>query len=227
MTAKPRSAITESKAARAQAEREAAEHSRQKASRQTRALKRSNSATNNTHSQLRTSRGRLPRVKSTRLTTMSFSHRVSKAGALKGVQQSLHHRAGSQRNKSALNTKNRLRPLVLPSTPTRNSPGFESDSEENPTPNITPASLRSASRLVEPTNYRVPEASTNIGLGEPTTMSRPSRTLAASRSQTQQRVSSVTHDESSGSSIQSRKKKLYRSVQSRSRSRSGRLASAS
>jgi palmitoyltransferase ZDHHC9/14/18 len=139
--------------ARARAEQEAAEHSRQIASRQTRALKRSTPASNSRRIQSKLVRSNLPTIKSTRITTVSFKRKVPKSGALKAVKQPSHLRAVTRPTKAAPGGGRKPRLLGRPTTPTRSSLEQQSDSEDDGSPNITPASLRSASKksgLVSP-----------------------------------------------------------------------------
>lgn len=115
--------------ARERAGRVAAEHSRQIASRETRALKRSTPA--GSRAPLRR---KVPLKRSTRITKVSFQPKKSKEGALKSIKQGLR---GGSRPTSYL--------LDRPMTPMQN------ESDEDCSPNITPASLRSASRKLETT----------------------------------------------------------------------------
>jgi palmitoyltransferase ZDHHC9/14/18 len=133
--ANAKSAGVQSEVARERAEREAAEHSRQIASRQNRALKRSIPTANARRAHLRKA---LPTIRSTRITTVSFPHKMPRVGALKSVKQS--SRGASRQVKSVLRGSRRSHSPERPSTPTQSGSG------ENDSPNITPASLRSASR---------------------------------------------------------------------------------
>jgi palmitoyltransferase ZDHHC9/14/18 len=134
-TVKVKNADVQSEVARERAEREAAEHSRQITSRQNRALKRSTPTANARRTHLRKG---LPSIRSTRITTVSFPRKMPKVGALKSVKQS--SRGASRQVKSVFGGSGRSHSSERPSTPT------QSDSGENDSPNITPASLRSASR---------------------------------------------------------------------------------
>ncbi|KAH7079241.1 hypothetical protein BKA63DRAFT_438980 [Paraphoma chrysanthemicola] len=147
---KARNANVQSAVARERAEREAAEHSRQIASRQTRALKRSTvvSARRGNAKHLR---NRLPTIKSTRTTTVSFQRKVQKPGALKAVKQPLHSRVPAQQTKAATKRTSRPSAQKLPATPTKRS--YAADSDDDSSPNITPASLRSASRKSTKSSY--------------------------------------------------------------------------
>ncbi|KAH8698143.1 hypothetical protein GQ44DRAFT_694189 [Phaeosphaeriaceae sp. PMI808] len=147
--AKTKNSNVQSEAARERAEKEAAEHSRQIASRQTRALKRSTPATHSRRLQSKHLRNHLPTVKSTRVTTVSFQRKVPKPGALKAIRKPLRPHAMPRSPKSAIDNKT-LQYRGRPSTPIHSLP---SDTEEDASPNITPASLRSASkklRLADP-----------------------------------------------------------------------------
>lgn len=151
-----------SEVARERAEREAAEHSRQIASRQNRALKRSTPIANARRSHLRKGASS---IRSTRITTVSFPRRVPKVGALKSVKQPL--RGASQQVKSVLDSSRKSRSLDRPSTPT------QSESEDDHSPNITPASLRSASRKSGPSTpasrgrLRKVESTQKVERGQP------------------------------------------------------------
>ncbi|KAH5170372.1 hypothetical protein HBI38_009850 [Parastagonospora nodorum] len=130
ITIKTKNTGVQSEMARERAGREAAEHSRQIASRETRALKRSTPA--GSRAPLRR---KVPLKRSTRITKVSFQPKKSKEGALKSIKQASR---GMSRPTSYL--------LDRPRTP------MQTDSDEDCSPNITPASLRSASRKSEMTN---------------------------------------------------------------------------
>ena len=127
ITTKAKNTGVESEMARERAGRMAAEHSRQIASRETRALKRSTPA--GSRAPLRR---KVPLTRSTRITKVSFQPKKSKEGALKSIKQGLR---GGSRPTSYL--------LDRPRTP------IQTESDEDCSPNITPASLRSASRKSE------------------------------------------------------------------------------
>jgi palmitoyltransferase ZDHHC9/14/18 len=137
-TTKARNAVVESKSARERAEREASDLSRQAASRGDRALKRSISG-----DLFKRSRSA---VKLTRHTSVIFQHKDSRPGALKAIKNSSSMLANSRRTNPTIHNRRAPRPLERPSTPTRETSTGVSDSEEDASPNITPASLRSASR---------------------------------------------------------------------------------
>ncbi|KAF2034427.1 SET domain-containing protein [Setomelanomma holmii] len=158
-TTKAKNANMQSEAAREKAERDAAEHSRQIASRQTRALKRS-TVTKARRGHVQHLRNREPTMKSTRMTTVSFQRKVPKAGALKAVKQPVRSRAPSQSTKSLPRKGKRNERQSTPMTPTKRPPHSHTDSEEDLSPNITPASLRSASRQVRTSSVARAEPNT-------------------------------------------------------------------
>ncbi|UPX13975.1 uncharacterized protein EKO05_0004468 [Ascochyta rabiei] len=136
-----------SKAARERAEVDAAEHSRQIASREDRALKRSSTLTISRRSRptvLRhTTKGSL---KSTRHTTVSLQRKVVRPGALKAVSKPSRMQAALRRTNAAVTGRKGLAPSRRPSTPISGSDAEDYDSDDDTSPNITPASLRSASK---------------------------------------------------------------------------------
>ncbi|KAJ4340122.1 hypothetical protein N0V87_002743 [Didymella glomerata] len=146
-TAKVKNSHAASRAAREQAEVEAAEHSRQIASREDRAIKRSTSMKISKRLRptvvRRTVQGTL---KSTRTTTVSLQRKVVKPGALKAVNKSARTSVASRRANAALTGRKGLAPSKRPSTPESDSDLEDDDSDEEASPNITPASLRSASK---------------------------------------------------------------------------------
>jgi palmitoyltransferase ZDHHC9/14/18 len=135
------------KAAREQAELDAVEHSRQIASRENRAMKRSSALSISKRSRptvLRhTAKGAL---KSTRLTTVSLQRKVARPGALKSINKPSRTQSAPRRTSQATAGRKGLAPSKRPSTPISSSDADEYDSEEDTSPNITPASLRSASK---------------------------------------------------------------------------------
>lgn len=157
-------AQAEAAAEREKAEKEAAKAAAQKASRQNRALSRSTSMTmSSRRSKLlrNASRHSMPALISTRRTTVDFKRRMpktlgtpkalAKPGALKPVQKSTGNSSSLTRNPGVAMGKRRAslpNPKVskIPKTPVRDS-SSESESEDE-SPNITPASLRSASRKI-------------------------------------------------------------------------------
>ncbi|KAF2131957.1 SET domain-containing protein [Dothidotthia symphoricarpi CBS 119687] len=143
-TTKAKNASAQSEAARERSEKEAVEHSRQIASRENRAMKRSVPPSGSRRSQSAFQRKSDLSFKSTRLTTVSFQRKVSKPGALRGATTSTRMHAALRRPTLALKGKKGIRPYKRPITPIKSS--FASvDSEDDASPNITPASLRSAS----------------------------------------------------------------------------------
>jgi palmitoyltransferase ZDHHC9/14/18 len=143
VSTKAKNALARSESARERAEREANELSRQNASRETRALKRSSSGILDKRTRSTTSRTTQPSaVMYTKRTTVSFQRKVSRPGALKKVKK-------PARLQSMLSNRKALRSSQRPSTPTRETSTEVLDSEEeedDASPNITPASLRSASK---------------------------------------------------------------------------------
>jgi palmitoyltransferase ZDHHC9/14/18 len=150
ITNKAKNTGVESEMARERAGRMAAEHSRQIASRETRALKRSTPA--GSRAPLRR---KVPLTRSTRITKVSFQPKKTKEGALKSIKQGLR---GGSRPTSYL--------LDRPRTP------MQTESDEDCSPNITPASLRSASRKSEMTTPvsrgRLRKVESNTKLGQET-----------------------------------------------------------
>jgi palmitoyltransferase ZDHHC9/14/18 len=129
-TTKARNAIVETESARERVEREASDLSRQIAGREDRALKRSISGDLTKHSR----------------SASKVTRNVSRLGALKAVQKSSGASSSLRRTDPTLNNGRGLRPIHRPRTPIRETSTRVSDSEEDISPNITPASLRSASR---------------------------------------------------------------------------------
>ncbi|KAH6620152.1 hypothetical protein C7974DRAFT_399004 [Boeremia exigua] len=133
--------------AREQAEIDAAEHSRQIASRENRAMKRSSALAVPKRLRpvvmRRTANGSL---KSTRTTTVNLQRKVTKPGALKAVNKSTRMYTTSRRASAAVSGRRGVPPSKRPSTPTPDSEVEEDESDEDASPNITPASLRSASK---------------------------------------------------------------------------------
>ena len=134
-------------AAREQAEIDAAEHSRQKASREDRASKRSTALT--ISKRLRPAvmrRAASSSLKSSRTTTVSLQRKVVRPGALKTVNRSARLNATSRRSNTMTNGRKGLPPSKRPSTPTSSSDTEDVQTDQDASPNITPASLRSASK---------------------------------------------------------------------------------
>lgn len=221
-TTKVTNAAAQSEAARERAEREASEHSRQIASREKRALKRSSSAIgprNARSANLRTKQ--ISTVKLTRHTTVSFKHRLPKTGMLKAVKKSSNLHFATRRNASELNTRQDSRHPNRPSTPSREIGSQNSDSEEDMSPNITPASLRSASgkasRISPASQERI--AKRSLSKPEPKHF-RSTQSHTISKAKLQQRVHSSAPKSlrQTGAGV----RKLYHVAQSRSRSARGR-----
>ncbi|CAN9329512.1 unnamed protein product [Alternaria alternata] len=138
VSTKAKNALARSESARERAEREANELSRQNASRENRALKRSSSGNIDKRTRSTNSRAVQPStVIHTRRTTVTYQRKVSRPGALKKVKPS--------RLQSTLKNRKALR-SQRPSTPTRDTDTDMLESEEDASPNIPPASLRSATR---------------------------------------------------------------------------------
>jgi palmitoyltransferase ZDHHC9/14/18 len=182
-TTKTKNASAESEVARERAEREAAEHSRQIASRENRALKRSIPATTSRRARAKLLRNNLTSVKSTRITTVSFQRKVPKPGALRAVKHTLHSRA-VPRNVKAVDKQ--APSQQRPSTPTRSVYEEPSDSDDN-SPNITPASLRSASKKSKAPS---PTASGQSNKPNPV-QAKTSRTVSMTALKGQQRTAKV------------------------------------
>lgn len=148
---KAKNALAESTAARQKADQEAADHAAQIASRKDRALRRSTSMTfSSRRSKLlrKATRHSMPALSQTRKTTVNFKRRtpkaLSKPGALKPIRKSTGSTSLPKRNAPVLKGKKRgLSASKTPKTPVR-SPTPESSDDESP--NITPASLRSAAK---------------------------------------------------------------------------------
>lgn len=125
-------------AAREQADRDAAEHFRQLQSRQDRALKRSVPKSGKGSSRL---------VKSIR--TSATVRMFHKAGALPNVRHIARARVGASARitkKAAPKPTKKIQARNAPSTPRKSARDVISESEDDESPNITPASLRSATR---------------------------------------------------------------------------------
>ncbi|KAG9187810.1 palmitoyltransferase ZDHHC9/14/18 [Alternaria panax] len=136
---KAKNAFAQSESARERAEREANELSRQNASRENRALKRLNSGSLDKRTRSANEQtAQLSSVTYTQRTIVSFQRKVSRPGALKKVGK-------PSRLQSTLNNRKALR-SHRPSTPTRETSTEVPGWEEDISPNITPASLRSATK---------------------------------------------------------------------------------
>lgn len=147
VTTKVKNSTAARRVAREKAEVEAAKHSKQIASREDRAMKRSSSLKASKLSRptvvRRTVKGTL---KSTRTTTVNLQRKVVKPGALKAVSKFARTHAAPRRTGAATNARRGLAPSKRPSTPESESDLEDDDSDEDASPNITPASLRSASK---------------------------------------------------------------------------------
>lgn len=136
-----------SRTARERAEADAAEHSKQIASREDRAMKRSSTLT--ISKRLRptvlrhTTRGTL---RSTRHTTLSMQRKVVRPGALKAVSKPSRIYGALRHPDATVTGRRGLAPSNRPSTPSSSSGAEDYDSDSDVSPNITPASLRSASK---------------------------------------------------------------------------------
>jgi palmitoyltransferase ZDHHC9/14/18 len=218
-TAKVKNVDGQSKVARERAEKEAAEHSRQITSRQNRALKRSTPVTGSKRVQSKLLRNNLSSIKSTRITTVSFQRKVPKAGALRAAKPS-HLRAVPRSVTAASRGIRKPRLQGRPSTPTRSSCDQQSDSEDD-SPNITPASLRSASKKSGPSSPAVRGRLSKVeSIKSNPLQKRTLRTYSAGGSQAQQRAYKRASEESEKTSDEMEDQD--RPVQSRSRSTSGR-----
>ncbi|KAF3004137.1 hypothetical protein E8E13_005011 [Curvularia kusanoi] len=144
-TKTPENAAT--RAAREKAETDAAEYSRQKASREDRAVKRSTAlAISKRMRPTITRRTVSGSLKSSRTTTVSLQRKVTKPGALKAVSRPTRFNTASRRTLTGTNERKGLAPSRRPKTPTSDSEVEVDDSDGDASPNITPASLRSASK---------------------------------------------------------------------------------
>lgn len=135
-----------SEATRDRASREADEHFRQVVSRQHRALKRSTSETTPRRARSYILRKQPSLIKSTRVTTVSFGRNLPQSGTSKVITRSVRTKVASEHRNHVGRIKSRLQACTRPRTPTQPSHGSFSDSEEDGPLNITPASLRSASK---------------------------------------------------------------------------------
>jgi palmitoyltransferase ZDHHC9/14/18 len=218
---KGKNADGQSEAARERAEKEAAEHSRQLASRQARALKRSTPVTSSRRAQSKLLRNNLSSIKSTRITTVSFQRKVPKAGALRAVKQPSHLRTVPRSAKVAPGGSRKPRLQGRPSTPTRSSVDQQSDSDEDNSPNITPASLRSASKKSALSSPAVRGRLSKVeSMKSNPVQKRMLRTNSTGGSQIQRRAYKGASEESEKTSDDM--EDLDRPAPSRSRSTSGR-----
>ena len=160
--AKTNNANVQTLAARDRAEREATEHDRQIASRQSRALNRSTPPITGRNARSKLLQGRMPSVKSSRITTVSYQRKVSRSSALKNVKRPARPHTTIRHALSA-SSKKRRQVENIPSTPTRSVRGSSVGSDETESPNITPASLRSASKKLRLTSTPAKDGSTMMG----------------------------------------------------------------
>lgn len=143
ITMKTQNAVIRSTAARERAEKDASEHSRQVASRESRALMRSASENPIHHARS----AKLPRKKSCVVgPKVGFLRRAPKAGVSRTVRSSSTRQSSSRVTTSTLATRNTRKATQRPSTPTQITGADSSMLDEEASPNITPASLRSASK---------------------------------------------------------------------------------
>jgi palmitoyltransferase ZDHHC9/14/18 len=147
-TTKAQNAMAESESARERAEREASDLSRQNASREDRALKRSTSG-NLTKPSGHLQTNRSSAIKVTSHISVDFPRSVPGSGALKATKKSSSPQYSSRRTTSMLSSRRGLRSLHRPGTPVRGTSTEVSGSEEDASPNITPASLRSARKPIQ------------------------------------------------------------------------------
>lgn len=141
---KARNKMIASETARQRAEQEASELSRQNASREDRALKRSGPAKGGA-AKSKTTR---PIIKTTHHTTVTFQRKVQRPGALKAIKKPSRPQSNTKSVEAKPKAKKGLRAAQRPSTPDRDTTATASDSDEEvgASINITPASLRSATR---------------------------------------------------------------------------------
>ncbi|ORY19837.1 hypothetical protein BCR34DRAFT_595283 [Clohesyomyces aquaticus] len=149
---KAKNSITESASSQDKAKQTATELEAQKASRENRALRRSTSMTlTSRRSKVvhKASRRSLPVLKSSRHTTVTIKHKtprsVPRPGALKPINKSSRLPSILQRNIPVSKARKSSSSLKAPKTPARSARSAKSPSPDS-SPNITPASLRSANR---------------------------------------------------------------------------------
>lgn len=145
---KARNKLIASETERQRAEKEASELSRQTASREDRALKRSTPATAGRQARAANAKTTRPTVKVTRHTTVTFQRKVPRPGALKAIKKPSRAQTDIKQADAKPKGKKGVRAVQRPSTPDRETSATASESEEefDASPNITPASLRSATR---------------------------------------------------------------------------------
>ncbi|EOA81247.1 uncharacterized protein SETTUDRAFT_122803 [Exserohilum turcica Et28A] len=148
---KARNKLIASQTARERAEQEASELSRQAASRENRALKRSTTTTTTTttgrHARAAPTRtAPSGTIKVTRHTTVTFQRKVSRPGALKAIKKPSRTQTDARTLESKPKPKKGLRAAQRPTTPDRETSASADETEDDASVNITPASLRSAAR---------------------------------------------------------------------------------
>lgn len=158
---KQRNALAEKTAVREKAQKDAADHAAQIASREDRALKRSKSMTLSRRSTKlrRAARSSMPNLTAFRHTSFSLQRRIAKPGALKPVKRLstvLRRTAITPKAKKGLPPNRTSRAAIRSPTP---------DSSEDESPNITPASLRSATKKF--TQTKLPFKALHLGKEPP------------------------------------------------------------
>lgn len=221
VTAKTKNAIMESQAARERAEKEANEHWRQIASRENRAIKRSITGTGSRRARSNFVRShKSSSVKFTRHTTVSFKHNLPKPGTLKAVKKPTVLHSARARNTSALRTQKDPQASKRLSTPIQCSNAEGSHSEEETSPNITPASLRSASAKssqLSPVNRKQMGRKESSGPGLERDRAVGALALGIPKLRHRDSSSAPRSIHKAGAGV----KKLYHPAQSRSRSTRG------
>ena len=165
----------------------------------------------------RTAKGSL---KSTRTTTVSLQRKVVKPGALKAVNKSAHMHAAQRRTNAAMDGRRGLAPSKRPSTPTSDSDIEDDESDDDASPNITPASLRSASKDGRRRVFNFDSDSQASPPRSNTKRGEATRAIVVNKSRsTRQKLASIPrslHDTGAGV------KKPYHPAQSRPRTMRGR-----
>lgn len=171
---KAQNAMAQASAARERAEKDAADHAAQIASRENRAIRRSSSMTlssRRSRTVRNAARHSLPVLRASRKTTVSIKHRIPKAimrtkpRVLDSVNKAPRIAEVVKRNTQSSKARKRI---LAPHTKTPRTPKparLSSDSESS-SPNITPASLRSAARAASTkklTQTKLPFKSLNFG----------------------------------------------------------------
>lgn len=214
-TSKAKNASTASLVALERAQREAEEHSRQVASREDRALKRSIPGASNRRSRTLNQRGRLPVVKSTRVTTVSFKRKLPKAGALRAVNRN------QVKQKQPLSKRNKESKIdARPATPVRNDTDSAMEEDDDDSPNITPASLRSASKKAQLLSPDTEDDFDHDVPGSGSSKALTARTYSSGKGKLPQRAAKITAKsmDKTGAGI----KKTYLSITGKNRKMGGR-----